>query len=146
MSVIASIAAIVICVALSAFFSSSETALFRLRSHDLDEEANNGGAGPSAVAVRQLTSSSSRLLVTILLGNNIVNILGASIASALAIQWLGFDVGVPVSTAIMTLIILIFAEILPKAVAARHWKLFDVHKNMTRTQSWKKWLLFVCQH
>ena len=120
MSVLASIAAILICVALSAFFSSSETALFRLRSHDLDEEANSGAAGPSAVAVRELTSSSSRLLVTILLGNNIVNILGASIASALAIQWLGFDVGVPVSTAIMTLIILIFAEILPKAVAARH--------------------------
>ena len=120
MTVIASVLAILVCVALSAFFSSSETALFRLRSHDLDEEANNEGAGPSAVAVRQLTSSSSRLLVTILLGNNIVNILGASVASALAIQWLGFDVGVPVSTAIMTFIFLIFAEILPKAVAARH--------------------------
>ena len=120
MTVIASIVAILVCVALSAFFSSSETALFRLRSHDLDAEANNEGAGPSAVAVRQLTSSSSRLLVTILLGNNIVNILGASVASALAIQWLGFDVGVPVSTAIMTFVILIFAEILPKAVAARH--------------------------
>ena len=120
LTVIASIVAILVCVALSAFFSSSETALFRLRSHDLDAEANSEGAGPSAVAVRQLTSSSSRLLVTILLGNNIVNILGASVASALAIQWLGFDVGVPVSTAIMTFVILIFAEILPKAVAARH--------------------------
>ena len=60
MTVVASILAILVCVALSAFFSSSETALFRLRSHDLDEEANNEGAGPSAVAVRQLTSSSSR--------------------------------------------------------------------------------------
>ena len=119
MTVFASIMAILICVALSAFFSSSETALFRLRSHDLDDESN-GSAGPSGVAVKEVTSSSSRLLVTILLGNNIVNILGASVASALAIQWLGFDVGVPVSTAIMTFVILIFAEILPKAVAARH--------------------------
>lgn len=119
MTVIASIIVVVVCVALSAFFSSSETALFRLRSHDMDEEAKGEG-GPAAVAVRDLTSSSSRLLVTILLGNNIVNILGASVASALAIQWLGFDLGVPVSTAIMTLVILIFAEILPKAVAARH--------------------------
>jgi len=119
MTIVASVAAIVICIALSAFFSSSETALFRLRSHDMEEEMK-GSSGPAAVAVRELTSSSSRLLVTILLGNNIVNILAASLAAALAVRLLGFEAGVPTATAIMTIMVLIFAEILPKAVAARH--------------------------
>jgi len=118
-TIVASIIAIVVCIAVSAFFSSSETALFRLRSHEMEEEMQ-GSSGPAAVAVRELTSSSSRLLVTILLGNNIVNILAASLAAALAVQLMGFDVGVPTSTAIMTVLLLIFAEILPKAVAARH--------------------------
>ncbi len=119
MTIVASIVAIVVCIGLSAFFSSSETALFRLRSHEVEEEME-GSSGPAAVAVRELTSSSSRLLVTILLGNNIVNILAASLAAALAVRLLGFDVGVPTATAIMTVLVLIFAEILPKAVAARH--------------------------
>lgn len=119
MTIVASIIAIVVCLGLSAFFSSSETALFRLRSHEVEEEME-GSSGPAAVAVRELTSSSSRLLVTILLGNNIVNILAASLAAALAVRLLGFDVGVPTATAIMTVLVLIFAEILPKAVAARH--------------------------
>jgi len=118
-TILASIIVVVICLALSAFFSSSETALFRVRSHDMEEQIAGSG-GPSALAIRELTSSSSRLLVTILLGNNVVNILGASVASALAIQLLGFDLGVPIATAIMTLLVLIFCEILPKAVAARH--------------------------
>jgi Mg2+/Co2+ transporter CorB len=119
-TIIGSLIAILICLALSAFFSSSETALFRLRSHEMEEEMNKGARGPAAVAVRELTSSSSRLLVTILFGNNIVNILGASIASALAVQTLGFEVGVPVATVIMTLLVLVLCEVLPKAVAARH--------------------------
>jgi CBS domain containing-hemolysin-like protein len=70
--------------------------------------------------VRDLLSSSSRLLVTILLGNNIVNILGASAAAALAIELLGPQVGIPVSTIVMTALVLVFCEVLPKAVAARH--------------------------
>ena len=119
MTIVASIIAIVFCIALSAFFSSSETALFRLRSHEMEEEME-GSSGPAAVAVRELTSSSSRLLITILLGNNIVNILAASLAAALAVQLLGFDLGVPTATAIMTVMVLVFAEILPKAVAAKH--------------------------
>ena len=118
MTIVASLIVIIICLGLSAFFSSSETALFRIRAHDMDEMQGSGG--PAGVAVRELTSSSSRLLVTILLGNNIVNILGASVASALAIQLLGFELGVPVATAIMTFLVLLLCEILPKAVAARH--------------------------
>ncbi|MCA9502684.1 MAG: HlyC/CorC family transporter [Spirochaetaceae bacterium] len=118
MSIIGSVLIILACLAASAFFSGSETALFRLRSHDLDPDKE--GFGPADVAVRDLTSSSSRLLVTILLGNNVVNILGASVASGLAISLLGAEAGIPVATAVMTALVLLFCEILPKAVAARH--------------------------
>jgi CBS domain containing-hemolysin-like protein len=118
-SIIGSLLIIVACLAASAFFSGSETALFRLRSHDIDSDSRES-TGPADVAVRDLTSSSSRLLVTILLGNNVVNILGASVASGLAIYLLGAEVGIPVATLVMTVLVLVFCEILPKAVAARH--------------------------
>lgn len=119
MSILVSALLIVLCLIASAFFSSSETALFRLREHDLEEEVESGH-GPSAVAVRDLTSSSSRLLVTILLGNNVVNVLGVSVASALAVQLFGLELGITVATFGMTFLILILCEVLPKAVAARH--------------------------
>ena len=120
MSVIAALGIIILCLAASAFFSSSETALFRLRSHEIDNGDDKESVGPSDAAVRDLTSSSSRLLVTILLGNNIVNILGASVASGLAIYLLGVELGIPVATFVMTTLVLVLCEILPKAVAARH--------------------------
>jgi len=69
----------------------------------------------------------SHLLVTLLLGNNIVNILAASVASALAVYYLGEQVGIAVATAVLTVVVLIFCEVLPKALAARnprqisHW-------------------------
>ncbi len=107
------------CIIFSAFFSGSETALFRLRSHQIEKEVQSA-RGPAAVAVRDLLSSSSRLLVTILLGNNVVNILGASAAAALSIRHFGPQVGILVSTVLMTLIVLIFCEVFPKAFAARH--------------------------
>jgi len=119
MSIIASVLIILGCLAASAFFSGSETALFRLRSHELEGEGKEA-VGPADVAVRDLLASSSRLLVTILLGNNVVNILGASVASGLAIYLLGVEVGIPVATIVMTTLVLIFCEVLPKAVAARH--------------------------
>jgi len=118
-SIVGALLIILACLAASAFFSGSETALFRLRSHNLkadDKEAN----GPADAAVRELTSSSSRLLVTILLGNNVVNILGASVAAGLAIHLFGVEIGIPVATLVMTCLVLVLCEILPKAVAARH--------------------------
>ena len=108
-----------VCLVFSAFFSSSETALFRLRAHDVEKEIESA-RGPSGVAVRDLLSSSSRLLVTIMLGNNVVNILGASAAAALAIELLGPQLGIPISTIVMTTLVLIFCEVLPKAAAAAH--------------------------
>jgi CBS domain containing-hemolysin-like protein len=118
-SILGAVLIILVCLAASAFFSGSETALFRLRSHDLNGD-DKEAVGPADAAVRDLTSSSSRLLVTILLGNNVVNILGASVASGLAIHFLGVEVGIPVATLVMTVLVLILCEILPKAVAARH--------------------------
>ncbi|MFP8872203.1 MAG: CNNM domain-containing protein, partial [Myxococcota bacterium] len=101
MSDIIYLAIVVGCIVISAFFSGSETALFRLRSHEIEKEVETA-RGPSAVAVRDLLSSSSRLLVTILLGNNVVNILGASAAAALSIRHFGPQVGILVSTVVMT--------------------------------------------
>ena len=119
MSVLIYLSIILVCLILSAFFSSSETALFRVRRHEIEEEVQSA-RGPTAVAVRELISSSSRLLFTILLGNNIVNILGASAASALAIRYLGPEIGIPVATIVMTALVLILCEVFPKAVAAGH--------------------------
>lgn len=119
MSTLGAVLIILACLAASAFFSGSETALFRLRSHDLEGE-DKEAVGPADAAVRDLTSSSSRLLVTILLGNNVVNILGAAVASGLAINYFGVEIGIPVATVVMTTLVLILCEILPKAVAARH--------------------------
>ena len=119
MEVAAYLLVILGCLAASAFFSGSETALFRLRAHDLDEELEKS-RGPGAVAVRDLIRSSSRLLVTILLGNNVVNILGASIAATLSIHLFGAQLGITISTIVMTVLVLIFCEVLPKAIAARH--------------------------
>jgi putative hemolysin len=112
---------VIVCCSLvvSAFFSGSETALFRLRSHQIEKEVESA-RGPAGVAVRDLLSSSSRLLVTILLGNNVANILGASAAAALSINLFGPRLGIVISTGVMTVLVLVFCEVLPKAVAARH--------------------------
>ena len=107
------------CVVLSAFFSGSETALLRLREHELDRDIKEA-RGPAALAVRELLRSTSRLLVTILLGNNVVNILGAAVASAVLVRELGEQRGIIVSTLVMTLTVFVFGEVLPKVVAARH--------------------------
>lgn len=113
-----SIVLILFCLVGSAFFSGSETALLRLRGADLD--ALEREPGPAASATRELVRSTSRLLVTILLGNNIANILGAAVASALAVAWLGPELGVAMATLAMTVLVFVFCEVLPKAVAAAH--------------------------
>jgi CBS domain containing-hemolysin-like protein len=128
---------ILVCLTLSAFFSGSETALLRLRNHEVDVDAK-ASLTPGAPAARGLLQSTSHLLVTLLLGNNLVNILGAAIASALAIYFLGERAGsaaiasalaiyflgeragILAATLTMTVLVLIFCEVLPKAVAARH--------------------------
>ena len=111
------IAIIAACLLASAFFSGSEVALLRLRAHQLESDVE-AALGPGALAARDLLRSTSRLLVTILLGNNLVNILSSAVASVLAVQLLGVKNGVLLATGVMTVLILVFCEVLPKAVAA----------------------------
>jgi putative hemolysin len=119
MEIVAYLLLVLACLILSAFFSGSETALLRIRRRELDQdiEARNG---PAALAVREMLQSTSRLLVTILFGNNIVNILGASVASAIAVHLLGPQWGIAVATLVMTITVFVFCEVIPKAIAARH--------------------------
>lgn len=123
MSLLASLLVILACLVLSAFFSSSETALLRLHEHDVERELKSA-EGPEPFAIRTLLRSTSHLLVTILLGNNVVNTLGVAVASTLAVAYFGEQVGVMVATAVMTVLLLIFCEILPKAAAAAHTRTF----------------------
>lgn len=108
---------LLVCLVGSAFFSASETALLRVRRSELDEDAKTA-RGPSVLAARELLHSMSRLLVTVLLGNNIVNILGAVVASVLAVRYLGDKWGIVVATVVMTVVTFLFGEVMPKAFAA----------------------------
>jgi len=110
---------ILACLVLSAFFSGSETALMRMRREQVEADVKEA-RGPASLAIQGLLQSTSRLLVTILLGNNIVNILAASVASALAVYYLGEQAGIAVATVVLTVVVLIFCEVLPKALAARN--------------------------
>lgn len=99
---------------LSGFFSGSETALMTLNRYRLRSLAKNGHRG--AVKAAALLEQPERLIGLILLGNNFVNILASAIATVLAMQLWG-DKGVAIVTGLLTLVILIFAEVLPKTLA-----------------------------
>lgn len=101
----------------SGFFSGSEIALFsisRPRVRGLVEDGRRG-----AVALSRIKADSERLLITLLIGNNIVNVGAASIATYVATQAVG-SVGVGIATGVMTLLILFFGEIVPKSFATRN--------------------------
>jgi len=99
---------------LSAFFSGSETALTAASRGKLRTQADKGARGArSALAV---TEDSERLIGSVLLGNNLVNILATSLATALFTRAFG-EGGVALATLVMTLLVLIFAEVLPKTYA-----------------------------
>lgn len=110
---------ILACLVLSGFFSGSETALLKLNLKKLDRDIL---ANPSISlqALKELTKSTSKLLVTILLGNNIVNIFGTAAASSLAVTHFGEEKGLIIATTVMTISVLIFSEILPKTIAANN--------------------------
>jgi Mg2+/Co2+ transporter CorB len=99
----------------SAFFSGSETGLISLNRYRLRHLANDGHAG--ARRAHQLLKRPDRLIGLILLGNNFVNILASAIATIVAVRLLGEE-GVWVATALLTVVVLIFAEITPKTLAA----------------------------
>jgi Mg2+/Co2+ transporter CorB len=107
--------ALFILIILSGFFSSSETGLMAINRYRLKHLANSGHRG--ARLAQNLLTRPDRLIGLILLGNNMVNILAASIATVIAMRLFG-DNGIWISTLVMTVIVLIFAEVAPKTVAA----------------------------
>jgi Mg2+/Co2+ transporter CorB len=100
---------------LSAFFSGSETALMTLNRYRLKHLVKQKHRG--AIKAHQLLKRPDRLIGLILLGNNFVNILASSIATVIAIR-VGGDEAIPAATAILTILVLIFAEVTPKTLAA----------------------------
>lgn len=108
---------LVVLIILSAFFSSSETGLISLNRYRLRHLVKNGH--PGAVRANRLLERTDRLIGLILLGNNFVNILASSVATLLAVKFLG-DAGIPVAAALLTIVVLIFAEVTPKTLAALH--------------------------
>jgi len=108
------ILAIVLLIVLSAFFNGSETALTaasRARMHALEQEGNT-----KAALVNRLLQKPEKMIGTILIGNTLVDVLASALASGLAVLLVG-EVGVVYATAIMTLLIVIFAAVLPKTYA-----------------------------
>lgn len=106
--------AILVLLVLSGFFSGSETALTAASRGKLRTAADKGSRG--AERALNVTEDSERLIGSVLLGNNVVNILATSLATALLTKLFGQN-GVAFATLIMTLLVLIFAEVLPKTYA-----------------------------
>ena len=104
-------------IALSAFFSGSETGMMALNRYRLKHLARQGHRG--AVRAQGLLERPDRLIGLILLGNNFVNILATAIATVIAIRVLG-EAGVAAAPFVLTPLVLIFAEVAPKTVAAIH--------------------------
>ncbi|WP_037307247.1 HlyC/CorC family transporter [Ruegeria halocynthiae] len=106
--------AILLLLVLSGFFSGSETALTASSRGKLRAQADKGSRG--AQKALDITDDNERLIGSVLLGNNLVNILAASLATAMFTRLFG-ESGVALATLVMTLLVLIFAEVLPKTYA-----------------------------
>ena len=104
-------------IASSAFFSASETALMSINKIRLRHLLDGNVRG--AKTVIKLRENSSKLLSTILVGNNIANIAASAVATTLALKFFP-EYGALIATISMTIIVLIFAEITPKSIAARN--------------------------
>ena len=102
---------------LSAFFSSTETALMSINRYRLRHSARQGHRG--AILVERLLRRPDRLIGLVLLGNNFVNILASSLVTLIALR-IGGEAAVAAGAGILTLVILIFAEVAPKTLAALH--------------------------
>jgi putative hemolysin len=129
----------------SGFFSGVEIALVSvnpLRVKYLVKHKKKG-----ARSLQKLKANPERMLITVLIGNNIVNILASSYATYIAIQYFGFA-GVGVSVASMTFLILIFGEIMPKTLAASHseWVALHVAKAIRILQKLIYPLIIVFEH
>ncbi|MDX1443953.1 MAG: HlyC/CorC family transporter [Gammaproteobacteria bacterium] len=135
--------ALVILIMLSAFFSGSETGLMTLNRYRLRHRAKAGHRG-SRLA-EELLARPDRLLGLILLGNNLVNFSASSLTTLVALR-LGGDYAIAVATGIFTLVVLIFAEVLPKTFAALHPERIAipaayVYYPMLKLFGWLIWLV-----
>ena len=109
---------IFLCLVASAFFSSAETAFISLPRTRVKHMVSTGVSG--AERVERMMAQPERLLATVLLCNNFVNVAAAALGTAVAVTiWAG-DIGVLIATIIVTILLLIFAEVTPKTLAMRH--------------------------
>lgn len=109
--------ALVVLIGCSAFFSGSETGLMTLNRYRLRHRAKSGDK--AAQRASRLLKRPDRLIGIILLGNNFVNILASSLATVIAIHFLG-EAGILAATVAMTAVVLVFGEVAPKTLAALH--------------------------
>ncbi|NUB90159.1 HlyC/CorC family transporter [Haloterrigena sp. SYSU A121-1] len=130
--------AVLLLIALSAFFSSSEIAMFNLPKHRLEGMVEDDV--PGAELVKSLKDDPHRLLVTILVGNNIVNIAMSSIATAILSLHFGGLVGVLLATFGITALVLLFGESVPKSYAVENADTWSVR--ISRPLKATEYLLF----
>ncbi|CNF06250.1 HlyC/CorC family transporter [Yersinia nurmii] len=106
---------LIIMVVVSAYFSASETGMMTLNRYRLRHLAKQGNR--SARRVEKLLRRPDRLISLVLIGNNLVNILASALATIVGIRLYG-NAGVAVATGVLTFVVLIFAEVMPKTIAA----------------------------
>lgn len=108
---------VIFCIIMSGYFSATETAFNTLNKLRVKTKADDGDK--RAKLVLKLTDNYDRLLSTILVGNNIVNILAASLTTLLFVDWCNGDSGLgsTLSTVVLTVVVLIFGEVTPKSLA-----------------------------
>jgi len=121
------IGALFFLIIVSGFFSGSETGLMSLNRYRLRHLADKKHKG--ALRAQRLLDQPEKLIGLILLGNNFVNILAAAIATVIGLRLLG-EAGIAVATGILTFVILIFAEVTPKTIAALHPERFALPSSL----------------
>src|SRR5579859_7451633 len=109
-----SLGVVVMCLLLSAFFAGSETALTASSRASMARLEKNGNS--DAKLVNRLLGGRERLIGALLLGNNAVNIAASSLATGILLVWFG-PAGIVYATVVMTAVIVIFSEVLPKTAA-----------------------------
>ena len=114
--------ALLLCLVLSAFFSAAETAFATVNRIRLKAMAGEGNE--KAALVLRLLDDYDRLLTTLLIGNNIVNLTAATLGTLIFTQLLGSGYGPTVSTTVLTLVVLIFGEVTPKTLATESPEVF----------------------
>ena len=116
-TLMAELAIVIILIGLSAFFSSSETAFIAVNRIKILHLAEKGDK--RAKIIHEELARPERFITTILIGNNIVNVAASVMVTVVAIRFFG-NAGIAIATGVMTVVILVFGEIVPKTFAARH--------------------------